>query len=55
MIGSIGAIVIYLGRLYFEVWDIVPQEHKWWIGLAIVLLFLWEPTKRTMIVKKVAT
>jgi len=36
------AILIYLAMLWYDVWEIIPEEHKFWVGLALVLLALSE-------------
>lgn len=53
MIASALAIVIYLGMVYFKIWEMIPAEHKWWVGAALVLLFVWTPAERTLIIRKV--
>lgn len=45
MIGMALAIIIYLFTLWYNVWDIIPQEHKFWLGLAILLLATSDGTK----------
>lgn len=53
MIGSIAAIIIYLGIVYLDLWEMIPPGHRWWIGVALVLMFLWGPAERTVVIKKV--
>lgn len=48
MIASIVSILIYIGMIYYGLWDLVPQEHRWWLSLALIILFLYEPVEKNL-------
>lgn len=52
MMGLALAVIIYLFMLWYKVWDIVPQEHKFWVVFALVVLALSEPATKVIIREK---
>ena len=48
MMGMGLAIILYLITLYYDVWNIIPQEHKFWLGLAILLVATSDGAERVI-------
>lgn len=42
MIGSIFALMIWLGMHYYDIWSYIPKVHHFWAALAILIIFLSE-------------
>lgn len=42
MIGSVVALMIWLGMHYYDIWSYIPKVYHFWAAWAILIIFLSE-------------
>lgn len=43
MIGSVIALMIWLGMHYYDIWSYIPKVYHFWAAWAILIIFLSDP------------